>query len=86
MEIILPVYLTGLLTSILIEIIKFFPAIGEDDLRKSLVAIILVALGASITVGWSWGNFFMVMLYAFANYKMIIQPVAKKLGLPSQPK
>jgi len=86
MEIILPIYLTGLLASVLTEIVKLIPAIRGSEIWKSLTAIILVALGAFFTVGWSWANFFYVLLFAFANYKMIVQPLAAEANLPSQEK
>lgn len=85
MEIILSTYIIGLLTSVFTEIVKFIPKIGQNEFIKSLTAVILVALGAFLTIGFTWSNFFWVMLFAFGNYKMIVQPVAKALGLPSQP-
>jgi hypothetical protein len=84
MEINLPVYLVGLLTSILTEIIKIFPAIGDNDFAKSLVAIIVIAIGAFLTVGLSWVNFFTVMGWAFINYKMLVQPFSAKIGLQKE--
>ena len=84
MEILIPAYLVGLLTAILTEIIKLFPKIGKSEILKSLVAIIIIALGAVVSIGWSWTNFYWIMLFAFANYKMIVQPVASTLGLRSQ--
>lgn len=86
MEIILPSYLVGLLASILTEIVKLYPKIGESDILKSLIAIILVVLGTIFTIGWSWENFYLVLIFAFANYKMLIQPIAKVAGLRSQVK
>jgi len=83
-EIILPTYLVGLLASVLTELIKLVPKIGKSDVLKSLTAVILVALGAIVYIGWSWANFFIVMAFAFVNYKMLVQPVAVAIKSPSQ--
>jgi len=86
MEITLNLALVALGASVLTEIVKLFPKIRESDLLKSVVAIIIVALVAFLSneYAWNWTYFFGVMAFAFANYKMIIQPVAKATGMKSQ--
>ena len=87
MEITLSLALIGFGTAVINEIIKLVPPVGQNDAIKSLVAIIVVAVLAFITNGleWSWINFYGVTGFAFLNYKMVVQPVAKALHLPSQP-
>ena len=86
MEITLTAAIVGLGVSILTEIVKFFPAIKESDTLKSLVAIIIIAVLAFLTnnMEWSWASFYVVMGFAYLNYKMLVQPVAKALHLPTQ--
>lgn len=80
----LPLYTIGFLSSLITELFKFFPFVGKSDLGKSITALIVIALATFLTVGFSATNFFSVMLYAFLNYKMILQPISKGLSSPTQ--
>ena len=86
MEITLSIGLIGLATAILTELIKVFPKIGGNDLWKSLTAIVVLAVATFLfnAYAWSWTYFFTVMVFAFTNYKMIVQPAAKAIGMASQ--
>jgi hypothetical protein len=86
MEITLATAIVGLGVSILTELIKLVPAIGQSSALKSLVAIIIIAILAFLTnsMEWSWVSFYAVMAFAFVNYKMLVQPVAKAIHLRTQ--
>lgn len=85
MEITLPIYLAGLLSSVLTEAAKFFPFIGNNDVVKSIVAIALCAVGGFVVVGkFDFDTVLNVLVFAFLNYKFIIQPVSKGVGLRTQ--
>jgi len=86
MEITIALAIVGLGASILTEIVKLVPVVGQSDALKSLIAIIIVAILAFLTnnMEWSWVSFYAVLAFAFVNYKMIVQPVAKTIHLTSQ--
>ena len=86
MEITIALAIVGLGASILTEIVKLVPAVGQSDALKSLIAIIIVAILAFLTnnMEWSWVSFYAVLAFAFVNYKMLIQPASRALGLSSQ--
>ena len=88
MEITLTLVAISFGTAILNELIKLIPAIGQNELIRSAVAVVVIAILAFLTNGleWSWLNFYAVMAFAFLNYKMIVQPIATAIGSPSQPR
>jgi hypothetical protein len=85
LEITFPVVLIGFLASVLTELAKTFPVIGKSEILKSLTAIILTFIGAFLVQGeWTWGAFLSVLVWAFLNYKILVQPISESLGLPTQ--
>ena len=85
-DITLSSYGFGLLVSIFTELLKFFPWLGKNELTKSLTAVVLAVVGAWYSTGWVWDFdvFAGVLLFAFLNYKMLIQPLGKVSSIKTQ--
>lgn len=86
LELTLSVELVALLSSVFAEILKIFPKIKENELIRSLVAMGVVVLGITFQPGLALNlqTFGSVLLFAFLNYKFIVQPVASVMGLGTQ--
>lgn len=87
MEITLSAYLTGLLSAIVAELFKLFPALTKNQTIRSLTVIVVMIIGTLFSVGfdtWDWKKFGAVVIWSFVNYKLIVQPVANDLQLRSQ--
>lgn len=86
MDIVLNASLLGLCASVLTEIAKYFPLVRNNEMVKSLVAILMVAGVAYVSGGYAltFQSFALVMAFAFLNYKIIVQPVAGTLSLGSR--
>jgi uncharacterized protein YebE (UPF0316 family) len=77
----------GLITSIIIEVLKLYPVLAESESRKKILAFV-VTLGIVAGYTWSTGETSNIQAFliltlgtTFLTYKAIIQPV-KELGRP----
>ena len=77
-------YQVGILASVVSELLKYIPLFKTNDLYKSLMVLAVAIGGTWIFSGLTVANFGTVILSAFVTYKMLIQPVAKEVGLKSQ--
>lgn len=89
MDIQLSAYIIGLLSSVVTEVFKFFPALSSNEVTKVVTAVVVMAVGTLFSIGfnvtaWDWNLFGQVMIWSFVNYKMIVQPMAKTTGLVTQ--
>lgn len=75
----------GFIASLLTEIFKLFPVLGNNSLTKSLVAIMITTV-----IVYFYGSEFstegivMALVVALTSYKMVIKPVAKQLDFSTQ--
>ncbi len=88
-EITLSIFTIGLMSSILTELFKLIPILSENQLRKALTAITVVVFGTLYALefnvaAWDWSLFINVLIYSFLNYRIIIKPIAKTVGLKTQ--
>ena len=89
MDITLSQYVIGLVSSIVAELFKLFPALRKNDLTIALTAIVVLFLGELYEAGfkladWSWSSFASLAVFAFLNYKFIVQPIASVMKSDSQ--
>lgn len=88
-EITLSVFVIGLMSSFLTEVLKFIPLLRKNALSKSLTAIVVVALGTLYSVGfdvsaWNWSIFVSVLMFSFLNYRIIVKPITTTMSLKTQ--
>jgi hypothetical protein len=75
----------GLCASIVTEIIKYVPFVRNNALASSIVAIIVVAVGTFVSSGvFTWPTFLNSLASAFLSYKIIVQPIARDVGMRTQ--
>lgn len=86
MDFTLTTYAWGLASSVVTEIFKFVPFLNKNNLTRSVTAIIVVAVAAWIQSGslWSWDVIIPTLGFAFLNYKMVVQPLAKVTNIATQ--
>lgn len=89
MDITFTPYAIGLMASVLTEVLKYLPILNSKPIYKSLTAVLVVAAGAFYMSGfslaaWDWERFFMILIFAFVNYKVIVKPVAESMNLRTQ--
>ena len=89
MDIQLSAFIIGFLASVVTEIFKFFPVLSQNEVTKVLTAVVVMAAGTLISLhfnvsAWDWNLFGQVIIWSFVNYKMIISPVGKTMGLVTQ--
>ncbi len=76
----------GLLSAAVTELLKLSPGLRRNELTIALTSIFVTLIGVLVfnPADFSWSNFIPALLYSFASYKVIVQPVAKTAGLASQ--
>lgn len=75
----------GLLASVVTEVCKLFPKVAENILLKSGVAIAVMIVGTYLFVpDVTLSAFGQVVLFAFASYKLLVQPIAVSAQLKTQ--
>jgi hypothetical protein len=81
-----PLEVAALWSSVFTEVCKLIPFIKNNEVVKTLTAIFMTAIGAWWVNGfvWDWITFASVLIWSFANYKMIVQPVANSIGASTQ--
>lgn len=89
MNFLLSPYLIGLLSSVVTELLKFFPALKANTLTTVATAVIVMTAGTLWSLGfdvsaWDWKLFGEVFVWSFVNYKVIVAPVAATLDSPTQ--
>lgn len=86
MDLSLSVAVVGLASSVLTELLKLFPFLKQNELMASVTAIVVTAIATYFSTAgdFTWPHFASVLLFAFLNYKIIVQPVAKALVSPTQ--
>lgn len=86
MDISLAPAVVGVLSAIVAELLKLFPALRSSPLASSATALVVMIVGTylSLGYGWDWTTFGQVVLYSFASYKILVQPVATSAGSRTQ--
>ena len=82
-EILIPATIIGLISSIIIEILKRFPFLSENDDRKKILALIISLIVCFIYIGsqvdfttTSTLSFILVALSAtYTTFKAVVQPI-----------
>lgn len=81
----------GAISSVVTELLKFIPFLNANSIRRSLTTIVVIIIAIFISEGgkitnWHAAGVLLVqaIVYAFATYKMIVQPVAKGSGSVTQ--
>lgn len=76
----------GVISSIVIELVKFVPAIKRNKVVVGIISLLVTALFVLFTSGveLSLEAMFIAFGTAFLTYKSVIKPVAEQLGLASQ--
>ena len=89
MDIALSDYMLGFVSAVVTEGLKYFPKLRENELMRSATAFVVLFTVTFASLNWdfpkwSWVKFWNVAVFAFLNYKMIVQPTAKWAGSRSQ--
>lgn len=75
----------GLLTSIVAEILKLFPALNKNSVTGSITAIVVLAVGTVIATGkFDLETFIGGLVFALTSYKAVVQPLATSVNSPTQ--
>jgi len=74
----------GMFSSVVTELLKFFPLLNVNELTRALTTIVVVFLGTITFSNLSLEGMLSSLLVALVSYKMVIQPVAKVSGLATQ--
>lgn len=76
----------GVISSIVIELAKFIPAIKNNKIVVAVTSLLVTALFVLFTSGveLSLESMFFAFGTAFLTYRSVIKPVAEELGLSSQ--
>lgn len=89
---VIPIFVIGLIASIVTELIKLFPVLSKTDERKKLVSFVVAFVIALAYLSTQDGNTTMgitalivgAMAASFAVYKGVVQPIRE--GLAKIPK
>ena len=81
MDLILPTIITTTISTVLTEILKFFPILGKTDLRKKILAFIVCLVVSGVYVfrsatmtSYDWAAlFFLTLFYSYLAFKTIVQ-------------
>mgnify|MGYP001579599697 CR=1 FL=1 len=76
----------GLVSAVVAELLKFFPALNRNELTRASTVIVVTFIAAYISNSfvWSWSALGSVLLFSFTSYKMAVQPMGKFLGSRTQ--
>lgn len=80
--------LIGLCSAVVTEVLKVVPFLRKSQVTVSIVAIIVTALGTWVynPNGLSFDALMAALASALVSYKMVIQPLATGMKLPTQKK